>query len=132
MRIYAALLSGMAVVALAASVGLVVPAETLALGSGVFLGALAEIPMSMLIGAVLPAPTQVDGDSQSLDKPVAGHPPYPRVDGYSPVRDYPPVIIVNPADFRSRHQSLTPGELSGFPVLEAQRQFHVIGEVSQP
>jgi hypothetical protein len=130
MRSFAVLLSGVAVVVLAASVGVVLPAETLALSAGVLVGALTAVPMSLLFGALLPAPLATGAQSAAM--PEADHPPYPRVDGYSPVMDYPPVVIVNPAAFQNRRRDLPPGESTGLPVLEAQRQFHLIGEASQP
>lgn len=133
MRIFSAMLSGVAVAALATSAGMVLPADTLALGAGVLCGALAALPVTAFIGAALPAavPAPLPGDHQPEPAPVSGPPPFPRLDAYSPVRDYPPVVIINPATMQAqRRPALAPAASAEFAVLDAQRQFRVIGEAA--
>ena len=134
MKIFSAILSGVAVSALATSAGMIIPADTLALAGGVLIGAMAAIPVSVLLSAVLPdsPPAPLPGDGTSGRATVSPRPPYPRLDDYAPVRDYPPVVIINPSTGQSsRRPTWSVPAPPDFPILEAQRQFHVIGEAAQ-
>ena len=64
---------------------------------------------------------------QSL--PYASQPPYPLVgNGPSPVRDYPPVVIIDPAAFAGRMQPAPLAARMDQTALAGPRQFRIVGE----
>jgi hypothetical protein len=130
MRIFTALFLFVVVVALAINVGGRIPSDTVAMGVGVVIGAFAAVPVSLLMGVVFarrdPA-TAVPMEELAL--PMATHPPYPRVDGYSRVSNYPPVVIINPSAFQANNQPAYPAaRLQAGPMASGPRQFRVVGE----
>jgi len=130
MRIFTALFLFIVVVALAINLGGRIPSETVAMGVGVVIGAFSAIPVSLLIGAVFSRSDLAPiAPAEEPALPVASHPPYPRVDGYSRVNDYPPVVIINPSAFQGNVQpAYAPARLQTGPLASGPRQFRVVGE----
>ncbi len=132
MRIFASLLAVTAVVVLAINLGNRVPPDSIAMAAGVLLGALASIPVSLALGALLgrrqPSPVPVVQDP--IRQYMSQQQPYTaRGDVFSPVRDYPPVVIINPAGFQNGgRSSYQAARLESLPLLSGQREFRIIGE----
>lgn len=131
MRVFAALLSVIAVVALALNIGSRIPPDTVAMAAGVVLGALTAIPISLFLGVVLarrpqPAPSVMEEAPRTFNPQLA----YQRVESYSSLgRDYPPLVIINPSAFQAASQPAYPAaRLDSIPLLSGQREFRVIGE----
>jgi hypothetical protein len=131
MKVFSALLAVIAVVTVALNIGSRVPADTVAMGMGVVLGALTSIPISLLMGVIIarrdrPAPAPIE-DAPHMYAP---QPAYQRAESYSPAgRDYPPLVIINPTPFQSATQPAYPqARLDNIPLLSGQREFRVIGE----
>lgn len=131
MRVFAALLSVIAVVVLAINIGSRIPPDTVAMGIGVVLGALTTIPISLFMGVVMArreqaTPRVVD----EAPRTFTPQPAYQRVESFLPsARDYPPLVIINPSAFQTATQPAYPSaRLDTVPLLSGQREFRVIGE----
>ena len=129
MKVFSALLAVIAVVTVALNIGSRVPADTVAMGMGVVLGALTSVPISLFMGVIIarrdrPAPIE------EAPRMYAPQPAYQRAESYSPAgRDYPPLVIINPSAFQQSAQPAYPqARLDSIPLLSGQREFRVIGE----
>ena len=135
MRVFAALLAMIAVVALALNIGSRIPPDTVAMAAGVVLGAMTAIPISLFLGVVLarrqqPAPAALEDAPRTFAPQAAYQPAYQRAESYGSLgRDYPPLVIINPAAFQSAAQNAYPAaRLDSAPLLSGRREFRVIGE----
>lgn len=129
MRIFVALLSLIGAVLAALNLGSRIPPETLAMIVGVVIGALAAVPFSLVLGILLgrrqPAPAYAPPPDEPLYR--SAHPPYPRSDSYSALRDIPPVVIVNPASFPNQ-RAYAAAQLQAASLHGEARQFRIVGE----
>jgi hypothetical protein len=130
MRVFVAVLLLVIVVALAINVAGRIPSDTVAMGIGVVIGAFAAVPVSLVMGLVFTRRSATPvAPVEEPALPVATHPPYPRVDAYTRVSDYPPVVIINPSAFQQHGQSAyAPARLEAGPLASGPRQFTVVGE----
>ena len=130
MKVFVCLLSIIAVVVLAINLGSRIPPDTVAMGMGVVLGALTSIPVSLLLGTVLARRDQVPAQANDKTPPsFVAQPSYAPVQGYSSVRNYPPVVIINPSAYQHSAQRGYPAaRMDSIPLLSGQREFRVIGE----
>ena len=131
MKLFTLALMIFAVMALAYVVGSRIPAETVALGLGIVLGALASIPLSLFVqalfsGADQPADLALQPAHQAVNRP-----PYPRTDGYGATRDYPPLVIINPSSFENARQpAYAAVNAQSLLIPSGPREFRVVGEES--
>ena len=130
MKVFSAFLTLICVVVLAIAIGRRIPPDTAAMAVGVVLGALAAIPVSLFMGLLV---SRREPSAPALDeepmRPFAQQPAYQPLDGYAPRRDYPPLVIINPAAFQSSGRASYPAaRVDNMPMLGGPRQFRVIGE----
>jgi hypothetical protein len=137
MRIFAGLLAVIGVVVLAINIGNRIPPDTVAMGVGVVLGALTALPMSLILGAVFArreqTAGQVAGQTPRSFTPQPAYPAYQPVyqpaEGLSSVRNYPPLVIINPSAFQNASQPTYPAaRLDNVALLGGQREFRIVGE----
>jgi hypothetical protein len=130
MKLFTVVLATIVVVALAYNLGTRIPADTVALAIGVVVGALGSIPFSLLIGAVLGKREQSAVlQTEEVTRMAAHQPPYPRTDSYGSVRDYSPLVIINPASFQNARQpAYAATGMQSVLLPGAPREFRVVGE----
>lgn len=130
MKLLTVLLVVITVVALAYNVGMRVPAETVALGLGVVLGALTSVPLSLVVGSILGRREQpLEQEELELPPMMASRPPYPRSDVYQQARDYPPLVIINPGTFQNARQpGYAAAAMQSLLLPTGPREFRVVGE----
>jgi hypothetical protein len=142
MKIFLVMLLFIVSVVSAIAVGNRVPPQTVAMAIGVVLGALASIPLSLVAGAMIGRSRSAGAGHEYATRQVfstpayaqsyaaqayATQPPYPRYEGHSPVRDFPPVVIVNPAAYQSMRPEYQPAHVQQ-AAISGPREFRVIGE----
>lgn len=131
MKAFVAVLSVIAAAGTGIHLASRIPADVVAMSIGVALGALATIPVSVVLGALIGRRTASEADAHDEQaRPYAMQPPYPRLDRYPQVLDAPPVVIINPAAFQSARQPAYPAAAQMLSLVGVPRQFHIIGDES--
>jgi hypothetical protein len=130
MKLFALALAALGVFGGSYALGRRIPADAVALALGMLLGALASVPISLVIQALFarrPEPAQATEPSPA--QPAVA-PPYPRLDEYSPQRaDYPPLVIINPTSFeQGRQRAYAAAAAQSLMIPSAPRQFRIVGE----
>jgi hypothetical protein len=134
MRVFAFVLASIAVVTIAINVGNRIPPDAVAMGIGVILGALTSIPVSLAMGVIVGRRPQAL--PQPIAQPIHQEPrqyvtlaAQQRLDAAASWREYPSLVIINPAAFQqSGHAAYPAARAESIPLLTGQREFRVIGE----